>query len=156
MGVQKPFLTSTGYTMSITDIQCKTYDVCKIFFFCYFICFLYMNVAFFIFSYYFMCFIDIYIISTCDFGVDSPRKTRGLSPWKPVPMCPVGPCVLHREMFGLILTCSKTLVYLKKLKKNFNYCVSRNIPPGVIFIKHQVACRYNSVYVFVNCFQIFK
>ena len=103
-----------------------------------------------------LCALYIYVISTCDFGVDSPRKSRGLSPWKPVPICPVGPCVLHPEMFGLILTCSKTLVYLKKIKKNFNYCMSRNIPPGVIFVKHQVACRNNSVYVFVNCFQIFK
>jgi len=32
MGVvkQKPFLTSTMYTMSITDIQCKTCVVCNI------------------------------------------------------------------------------------------------------------------------------
>ena len=39
MGVvkQKPFIASTRYTMSITDIQCKTCVVCKISLLYYFI-----------------------------------------------------------------------------------------------------------------------
>jgi len=97
MGVvkQKPFITSTRYTMSITDIHCKTCVVCKISLFYHFI----------IFIYNFMCYYYFFLfICTCDFGVDSTRKNWGLSPRKPVPICPVGPCVLHPEMLGLILT----------------------------------------------------
>ena len=81
---------------------------------------LYVRSLFFIillFFYIILCFyylsFSFLFICTCDFGGEWPRKNRGLSPRKLVPICLVGPCVLHSEMLGLIITGSKPLVYLK-------------------------------------------
>jgi len=63
-----------------------------------------------------MCFYLIFFFSLymyLRFWSGLAQEKPGVKPRKPVHICPVGPCVLHPEMLGLILTGSKPLVYLK-------------------------------------------
>jgi len=79
MGVvkQKPFITSTRYTMSITDIQYKTCVVCKISLFYHFIIFIYNCMCFY--------FIVLFLYVPAILEWTRPGKTGGYAPGN---LCP--------------------------------------------------------------------